>query len=137
MQCVIAGGVVLNPASLLGEIDGLVGPRRQGRREPDDQRPGPRDLPLARRGRPLLDEQCTSGEAIGTTLRGIGPCYRDKVGRSLAVRLGDMYRARLPRADRADHRGEERDVRTASATSGEPLDAAEDFRRNTTATPSG
>ena len=40
----------------------------------------------------LLDKQCTSGEAIGTTLRGIGPCYRDKVGRSLAVRLGDMYR---------------------------------------------
>ena len=26
-------------------------------------------------------------------MRGIGPCYRDKVGRSLAVRLGDMYRA--------------------------------------------
>ena len=25
-------------------------------------------------------------------MRGIGPCYRDKVGRSLAVRLGDMYR---------------------------------------------
>ena len=27
-------------------------PRRQGRREPDDQRPGACDLPLARRGRP-------------------------------------------------------------------------------------
>jgi len=27
-----------------------------------------------------------------TTLRGIGPCYRDKYGRSNAIRLGDMYR---------------------------------------------
>ena len=26
------------------------------------------------------------------TMRGIGPCYRDKVGRSYAVRLGDMLR---------------------------------------------
>lgn len=30
------------------------------------------------------------GESIGTTLRGIGPCYRDKVGRTSAIRLGDM-----------------------------------------------
>jgi adenylosuccinate synthase len=39
-----------------------------------------------------MDKQCTGGEAIGTTLRGIGPCYRDKMGRSFAIRLGDMYR---------------------------------------------
>src|SRR4029079_4101114 len=40
----------------------------------------------------LLD-QATGGENIGTTLRGIGPCYRDKVGRSHAIRLGDLYRS--------------------------------------------
>lgn len=28
--------------------------------------------------------------AIGTTRRGIGPCYRDKVGRQFAVRLGEL-----------------------------------------------
>ena len=39
-----------------------------------------------------LMNESTSGEAIGTTMRGIGPCYRDKVGRSHAIRLGDMYR---------------------------------------------
>ena len=45
----------------------------------------------------LLDQLCSSGgEAIGTTMRGIGPCYRDKVGRSLAVRLGDTYRDDFP-----------------------------------------
>jgi adenylosuccinate synthase len=31
-----------------------------------------------------------SGKAIGTTGRGIGPCYQDKVGRQFAVRLGEM-----------------------------------------------
>jgi adenylosuccinate synthase len=31
-----------------------------------------------------------SGSAIGTTGRGIGPCYQDKVGRQFAVRLGEM-----------------------------------------------
>lgn len=39
-----------------------------------------------------LDGSVSDGEAIGTTGRGIGPCYRDKVGRSLAIRLGDLYR---------------------------------------------
>jgi adenylosuccinate synthase len=31
-----------------------------------------------------------SGEAIGTTGRGIGPCYQDKVGRVNAVRIGEL-----------------------------------------------
>lgn len=95
VQCVIAGGVVLSPASLLAEIDALL-----SRGVPV----GP-NLILSDRAHVifpwhieedrLLDQQCTAGEAIGTTLRGIGPCYRDKVGRSLAIRLGDMYRPEL------------------------------------------
>ncbi len=36
-----------------------------------------------------LSEQGTE-QAIGTTGRGIGPCYQDKVGRSNAVRLGEL-----------------------------------------------
>jgi adenylosuccinate synthase len=41
-----------------------------------------------------------AGQAIGTTGRGIGPCYQDKVGRQFAVRLGELLhpghlRARL------------------------------------------
>lgn len=36
-----------------------------------------------------LREQGDSG-AIGTTGRGIGPCYQDKVGRSFAVRVGEL-----------------------------------------------
>jgi adenylosuccinate synthase len=31
-----------------------------------------------------------TGKVIGTTGRGIGPCYQDKVGRQFAIRLGEM-----------------------------------------------
>jgi adenylosuccinate synthase len=91
VQCVIATGVVLNPASLLAEIDGL---RQRGIAVGKNLMISDRAhviFPWHFEEDRLLDKQC-AGEAIGTTMRGIGPCYRDKVGRSLAVRLGDMYR---------------------------------------------
>jgi len=92
VQCVVATGVVINPASLLGEIDGLNarGVKVAGNLMLSDR--AHVIFPWHIEEDRLLDKQCTSGEAIGTTMRGIGPCYRDKVGRSLAVRLGDMYR---------------------------------------------
>ncbi len=91
VQCVVTGGVVLNPASLLGEIDSLT-PRGVTVGE---------NLMISDRAHVIfpwhfeedrLLDSCGGSEAIGTTMRGIGPCYRDKVGRSLAVRIGDMYR---------------------------------------------
>ncbi|OHB66071.1 MAG: adenylosuccinate synthase, partial [Planctomycetes bacterium RBG_13_63_9] len=92
VQCVVAGGVVLNPASLLEEIDGLTA---RGIRVAENLILSDRAhviFPWHFEEDRLIDQQCTSGEALGTTMRGIGPCYRDKVGRSLAVRLGDLYR---------------------------------------------
>ena len=92
VQCVVAGGVVLNPASLLDEIDAL---RARGVKVAENLMLSDRAhiiLPWHFEEDRLIEQQCTSGEAIGTTLRGIGPCYRDKMGRSFAVRLGDMYR---------------------------------------------
>jgi adenylosuccinate synthase len=35
-------------------------------------------------------EKACGNAAIGTTMRGIGTCYRDKVGRSHAIRIGDL-----------------------------------------------
>jgi adenylosuccinate synthase len=32
----------------------------------------------------------SSGSAIGTTGRGIGPCYQDKVGRTAGIRMGEL-----------------------------------------------
>jgi adenylosuccinate synthase len=37
-----------------------------------------------------LREEALGKDKIGTTARGIGPCYADKVGRSYAVRVGDF-----------------------------------------------
>ncbi len=92
VQNVIGPGVVLNPPTVLEEIDGLAG------RGIDVQK----RLKISDRLHVvcpwhIAEDRATnatpvSGESIGTTQRGIGPCYRDKYGRSYAIRLGDMYR---------------------------------------------
>ncbi|MFO0904606.1 MAG: adenylosuccinate synthase [Pirellulales bacterium] len=89
---VVGPGVVVNPATLLKEIQSLL----------DRDIPVAENLMLSDRAHVVfpwhiaedqaLNESTADGENIGTTMRGIGPCYRDKVGRSHAVRLGDMYR---------------------------------------------
>lgn len=92
VQCVIAAGVVLNPPSLLQEIDGLVS---RGIAVGKNLMVSDRAhviFPWHFEEDRLMNDRCSGGEAIGTTMRGIGPCYRDKVGRSWAIRLGDMYR---------------------------------------------
>jgi adenylosuccinate synthase len=43
----------------------------------------------------LFNSRSVQGESIGTTLRGIGPCYRDKVGRNFAVRAIDLLQGDL------------------------------------------
>jgi adenylosuccinate synthase len=89
---VIAGGVVLNPSRLIEELDELGG---RGMTELDNLRISDRAhviFPWHFAEDRALDKSTSDGENIGTTGRGIGPCYRDKVGRSHAVRLGDMYR---------------------------------------------
>ncbi|MDO4569864.1 MAG: adenylosuccinate synthase [Planctomycetia bacterium] len=94
VQCVVAGGVVLNPQNFIQEMDGLIA---QGI---DCQ-----NLLISTRAHIIMPwhfeedrlmNRTTSGENIGTTMRGIGPCYRDKVGRSWAIRLGDLYREEFP-----------------------------------------
>ena len=91
VQCVIASGVVLHPETLLKEIDTLTS---QGVVIG-------KNLMISDRAHVIfpwhhiedvLFNKIGNSEPIGTTMRGIGPCYRDKVGRSLAVRLGDLYR---------------------------------------------
>lgn len=95
VQCVVATGVVIHPASLLAEIDGL---RARGIQVGSNLMVSDRAhviFPWHMEEDRLLNDRCTGGEAIGTTMRGIGPCYRDKVGRSFAVRLGDLYREEI------------------------------------------
>jgi len=92
VTCVVTGGVALDPASVIREIDGLEarGVVVQGKLRLSDR--AHLVFPWHVAEDKQLDGSLSGGEAIGTTGRGIGPCYRDKVGRSLAIRLGDLYR---------------------------------------------
>ncbi|MEM6356289.1 MAG: adenylosuccinate synthase [Pseudomonadota bacterium] len=86
---VIGNGVVLDPWALLDEIERLaeqgveVGPERLAIAE---------NVPLILPVHQDLDrirEEAAGAAKIGTTGRGIGPAYEDKVGRR-AVRLADL-----------------------------------------------
>src|SRR5262249_13363358 len=86
---VIGNGVVLDPHALLEEIERLAG---QG------VAVGPDSLRIAENTTLILSlhreldktrEQSNVTTRIGTTGRGIGPAYEDKVGRR-AIRLGDL-----------------------------------------------
>lgn len=96
VACIVTGGVVLDPASVIKEIDGLEsrGVRIDGKLRLSDRAHVVFPWHVAEDR--ILDGSLSGGEAIGTTGRGIGPCYRDKVGRSLAIRLGDLYRDDFP-----------------------------------------
>lgn len=92
VQSVIAGGVVLNPASILNEMETL---REQGVEIGKNLIISDRAhviMPWHFEEDRIMNTLTGKGEAIGTTMRGIGPCYRDKVGRSLAIRFGELFR---------------------------------------------
>lgn len=89
VKSVIAPGVVVNPHALLKELDGLIA--------------GGEDclsrLMVSDRAHVICPwhlleeaafEAARGGDAIGTTMRGIGTCYREKMGRTHAIRIGDL-----------------------------------------------
>jgi adenylosuccinate synthase len=86
---VIGNGVVLDPHALLEEIERLAG---QGVSvAPDSLRIAENTTLILSLHRELdkAREQSNAATRIGTTGRGIGPAYEDKVGRR-AIRLGDL-----------------------------------------------
>ena len=88
VQCLIGNGVVLSPEALLKEIDALEtsGVPVQDRLKISAA------CPLILPYHVALDQarEARRGEKkIGTTGRGIGPCYEDKAARR-ALRLGDL-----------------------------------------------
>jgi adenylosuccinate synthase len=93
-RCVIGNGVVIDPAVLIDELDGL---RRRGV-DPSGLRVSA-NAHLIMPYHVMLD---TAGEArlgkleIGTTKRGIGPCYADKAAR-LGIRVQDLLDAKILR----------------------------------------
>jgi len=89
VSCIITNAVVVDPEVLLNEIETIAkkGITLKGR------------LFISENAHVVLDyhkredqlrEESLGKNKIGTTIRGIGPCYADKAGRSHAVRMGDL-----------------------------------------------
>jgi adenylosuccinate synthase len=89
INCIITNAVVVDPEVLLNEIETIAkkGITLKGR------------LFISENAHVVLDyhkredqlrEESLGKNKIGTTIRGIGPCYADKAGRSHAVRMGDL-----------------------------------------------
>ena len=97
--CLIGNGVVVDPTALFAEVDELArnGITVEGRLFVSDKAhlilPYHRDLDL-------LSEARRGERKIGTTSRGIGPAYEDKIARR-GIRIGDL----------ADPKGLEQSVR--------------------------
>lgn len=88
---VIANGVVVYPPQLLQELEAL----RQAGIEAESR------LVLSDRAHVVFPyhqaedrlNEAGASQPIGTTGRGIGPCYQDKVGRSYGIRVGELLDA--------------------------------------------
>jgi adenylosuccinate synthase len=89
VDSVVTGGVVINPRAFLEELDGITSQNGGV----DGQ------LLISNRAHVVFPwhmaeeavlEKGRGGDAIGTTMRGIGTCYRDKAGRTHAIRMGDL-----------------------------------------------
>ncbi len=89
-MCLIGNGVVIDPAVLLKEMDGLNG---------GGLPVTPENLMISRYAHVImpyhqaldLAREARKGQAkIGTTGRGIGPCYEDRAGRS-GIRVHDLF----------------------------------------------
>ena len=88
-KCVIGNGVVVDPKVLLEEMEGL---ERRG------VKVGPENLLISEAAHVIMPyhrvfdvarERAAGKDAIGTTGRGIGPAYEDKVGRR-GIRMIDL-----------------------------------------------
>ena len=89
-QCVMAQGMVIDPAVVMGEIDALEarGTSVKGRLFMSDL--AHLVLPYHRVVDGLRESSASAAQKIGTTKRGIGPCYEDKAARR-GIRIGDLY----------------------------------------------
>ena len=89
-QCLIGNGVVLDPQVFLTEVDnlkarGIAG----GAGQSSHQRTHPGDHALPPAPGPGPGSRPRAPAKIGTTGRGIGPCYEDKVARR-GIRVADL-----------------------------------------------
>ncbi|GAA3549592.1 adenylosuccinate synthase [Zobellella aerophila] len=87
--CIIANGVVLSPDALLKEMSGLEANGVPVKERLVLSEACPLILPY-HIAMDVAREQARGAKAIGTTGRGIGPAYEDKVARR-GLRVGDLF----------------------------------------------
>ena len=125
--CIIGNGVVFDPAVFLQEIEELL----QGNLLPSNTKlfisekahlimPYHRSIDQAR-------EAKSSGKKIGTTGRGIGPAYEDKITRT-GIRVGDLFEEDLFR-EKLRLNLEEKNFLLKNYYNDKPLDEEEIFAK--------
>ena len=94
-QCVIGNGAVIDPLSLITEMEGLAEQQIEvsGRFFVSDR--AQMVLAMHRALDAAHENRRSDSDKIGTTGRGIGPAYRDKVLRE-GLRMGDMLMSDFP-----------------------------------------
>lgn len=84
---VMGNGMVINPKSVVTELKGLV-----------ERGVNPTNLRISNRAHVILpyhiyqdqlEEEARGDDKIGTTVKGIGPCYQDKIAR-IGIRIADL-----------------------------------------------
>lgn len=103
--CVIGNGVVVDPEALIDEIEML---RKKGIHV-DDNLKISEQVHLIFPYHKALDQLRESKAKIGTTGRGIGPCYTDKIGRC-GIRLADLLDDEIFRKKLKDNLGDKNEV---------------------------
>lgn len=89
-RCVIGNGVVLDPKIFIGEIENL---KKRGYFQDDRQLLVDSNLHIIMPWHKAIDlaREKDANRKIGTTGRGIGPAYEDKIGRR-GIRMGDLIK---------------------------------------------
>jgi len=90
-RCIIGNGVVLDPRVFIKEIEGL---KARGYMQDDGQLVIDGNVHIIMPWHTAIDiarEEAKGDRKIGTTGRGIGPAYEDKIGRR-GIRLNDLVR---------------------------------------------
>jgi adenylosuccinate synthase len=129
---VIATGIVLDPKAFLLELDSIT--KRRGPLTPGS-------LLISDRAHVIFPyhvleeavmEKSRDKEPLGTTMRGIGTCYRDKAGRTHAIRVGDLCRPDCLRKRLTEIIAQKNKILSALDPDFKPLDADQIYQEYST-----
>lgn len=122
VKCIIGNGVVLDPETFLQELASL---KEAGINISPERIAISKKTHLIMPYHKILDherETRAAGKKIGTTGRGIGPCYEDKAAR-IGIRAGDLFNPELVRF-KIENALTEKNILLTALYKSEILDAA-------------